>query len=66
MSGDGDLYGSAAPLISGPNNQVSNFELCDGESMVLSATGTPATSSAWTSSNSSVVSVNASTGEILG
>jgi gliding motility-associated-like protein len=55
---------SAAPLISGPNNQISNFDLCDGESIALSATGTPATASAWTTSNSSVVSVNASTGEI--
>ena len=55
---------SAAPSITGPNNQISNFELCDGESMALTGSGTPATTSAWSTSNSNVVSVDASTGEI--
>jgi gliding motility-associated-like protein len=53
----------AAPTITGPNGQVTNFDLCVGESLQLTGSGTPATTSPWVSNDASV-SINSSTGEI--
>ena len=57
---------SSAPVITGPNNETTNVDLCVGETALLSATGTPANTNPWqVSSGSSVISIDGNTGQII-
>ena len=56
---------SSAPVITGPNNETVNVNLCIGETAVLSATGTPINTNPWqVTAGSGVISIDGNTGQI--